>query len=89
MGSWLLGKGVPAGSDIAGADSVALAQLDRVDAERLGDFVHLRLEREVCLRRAVAAEGAGDRCVGVDAQPFDVDVRAAVQRAEGRRRRPR
>ena len=39
---------------------------DGVHAERLGQFLHVLLQAEERLRRAVAAEGAGHRLVGVD-----------------------
>ena len=48
------------------AHPVPPAELDRVERERAGDVVHVALEREERLRRAVAAERAGDRPVRVD-----------------------
>ncbi len=50
----------------AGADVIASSQLQRVDSELLGERVDGHLERELALGRAVAAEGARHREVGVD-----------------------
>ena len=51
-----------------GADDVAAAQLDRVDAERLRGLVELDLEGEARLHAAVPALGPARRLVGVGAR---------------------
>ena len=52
---------------------------DRIDAERLGDAIHVRLDRELRLRRAEAAEGAVGRRVGHHRPAADAHVIAAVR----------
>ena len=47
-------------------DDVAQAQLHRIDAERLGQLVHLAFGREVALGPAEAAERRARHVVGVD-----------------------
>jgi hypothetical protein len=53
-------------SRIAGTQRVAMAELQPVDAEPVGELVHQRLVGDGGLRHAEAAEGAGRRLVGVD-----------------------
>ena len=70
--------------DLAGAEGVALAQqvlpaqLDGVDAEPVGHHVDDPLGGPDRLHRAVAAERAAGRQVGVDAVGVDGDVVEAV-----------
>ena len=52
---------------IAGAQGVAVAELQPIDAELVGQLVHQRLVRDGGLRHAEAAEGAGRRAVGEEA----------------------
>ena len=54
-------------------EGVAQPDFERIDAERLGDVVHVRFVGEADLRRAEAAHRAGHRLVGVD----DVGLRLA------------
>ena len=49
--------------DVAGAEQVLLAQLDRIELQLAGDAIHVHLGGELRLRRAEAAEGAVGRCV--------------------------
>ena len=49
---------------VAGAQRVAMAELQPVDAELVGQLVHHRLVGDGGLRHAEAAEGAGRRAVG-------------------------
>ncbi len=68
-----------AGRDrVALLDGVANAQLDRVHAQRGGEFVHLGLIRESRLYRAKPAHRAARRVVGVEAPALDVHVRHGV-----------
>ncbi len=50
------------------AQEVAPAQLDRIEAELLGELVELHLEREARLHPAVAALGSAGRLVGEHAR---------------------
>ncbi len=59
---------------------VLLMELDRVEAQRLADFVVLRFHREHGLRRSVAAITAADHVVRVHRVAFPGDVRAHVIR---------
>ena len=63
-------------------------QLDRVDVERGGELVHLRLGREARLHRAEAAHRTARRVVRVDGEAVDPDVVDRV-RADGERARVR
>jgi len=65
---------------IAGAHDIALAKRDRVHADRARQFVHRRLDGEVGLRQAVAAEGATRHRVGVHREGVDLLVVAAINR---------
>ena len=72
---------------------VAQAQLDRVELERGGEPVHLRLVGEAGLHRAEAAHRAAGRVVGVHDVAVDRRVRADCRarprsRRRSRRRRP-
>ena len=51
---------------VAGAQRVAMAELQPVDRRAVGQLVHQRLVRDRGLRHAEAAEGAGGRVVGED-----------------------
>ena len=86
---------LPRRERVARAERVQEAQLDRVDLERGGELVHLRLVREAALDGAEAAHRAAGRVVRVDAGRLDQRVldlvRAAGERgrvrADGRARR--
>ena len=65
---------------LAGWMWLLLPELERVDAELLGQLVHRHLHGEGGLGGAVAAVGAADRQVGVDRVPREADVRRAVER---------
>ena len=54
------------GGRAADAQRVAVAELQRVEAEPVGQHVHQRLAGDGGLRHAEAAKGAGGRPVGVD-----------------------
>ena len=75
--------------DLAGAEGVALlqqvlpAQLDGVDAEPVGHHVDDTFGGPHRLHRAVAAERAAGRQVGVDAVGVDGDVVEAVRADAG------
>ena len=93
-----LGHGQRAGDQlagrkhVAGRDRVEQAQLDRLDVERGGELVHLRLVREAALHGAESAHRAARRVVRVDARAFDEDVVDAIGaggEAAGIRRAPR
>ena len=56
----------PVAVAVAGAERVAPADLERVEAELLGEVVHQRLVGDRRLRHAEAAERAGRRPVRVD-----------------------
>ena len=62
-----------------GAHVVLQPEVQRVDAQLLGDPVHQRLEGEVALRRAEGAVGAGGGLVCVDQVAVVAGVGAAVQ----------
>ena len=64
----------PVGSDVARRERVQQPELDRVDAERGGELVHLRLGREARLDGAEAAHRAAGRVVRVDARRLDQRV---------------
>ena len=53
------------GGGVAGAQGVAMAELEGVEAGLFGEHVHQRLGGQGGLRHAEAAEGAGGRVVGV------------------------
>ncbi len=55
---------------VAGADRVAVAQLERIDAEAPGELVEQGLGRDHRLRHAEAAEGARRRLIGIDGAAF-------------------
>jgi hypothetical protein len=57
---------VPGRSRRAGLERVAVAELQRIDAELLRQHVHQRLVHDRRLWHAEAAEGAGGRIIGVD-----------------------
>ena len=67
---------------VAGLERVEQPQLDRVDLERRGELVHLRLGREARLHGAEAAHRAARRVVRVDRRALDQRVVDAV-RADG------
>jgi hypothetical protein len=60
-------------------------ELDRIDRELLGEFVHPRFEREVPLGRSVSSVGPGHRKVGVDCLPEEVRVAGLVVQRKGLR----
>ena len=66
------------GGGVAVAERVQRAELQAVDAGRVGEAVHQRLARHGGLRHPEAAEGAGDGAVGVDGAGAGEDVRHAV-----------
>ncbi len=72
--------------DVAGRERVPEAELDRVDLERDGELVHLRLGREARLHGAEAAHRAAGRVVRVDAGRLEQSVRDRVRPARERRR---
>ena len=80
-----LGDGQRPGHDlarrqrVAGLDRVQQPQLDRVDAERGGQQVHLRLGGEARLHGAEAAHRAARRVVRVDRRGLDQRVVDAVR----------
>ena len=59
---------------VAGGERVAQAQLDRVELERAGELVHLRLVREADLDGAEAAHRAAGRVVRVHDGALDQGV---------------
>ena len=59
-------------------DRVAQPQLERAEAQRIGELVHGRLVREADLGRSEAAHRAAGRVVGVDDGAFDAHVRHLV-----------
>ena len=65
------------------AEDVPQAQLERIEAELLGQEVHRPLGGPGRLHLAVAPEGAVRRQVGVDAVGVDADVRDAVGPGRG------
>jgi hypothetical protein len=65
---------------VAGAHRVLEAELDRLHAQRVGDLFHQAFQGELGLRRAVAAERARRRDVGVDDLGGELHVRAAIGR---------
>ena len=69
---------------VAGRERVQEAQLDRVDPERRGELVHLRLGGEAGLHGAEAAHRAARRVVRVDAGRLDQRVRHVVRAARER-----
>ena len=68
------------GEHAARLERVQEPQLDRVDVERRGELVHLRLGREARLHGAEAAHRAARRVVRVDGEPVD---RATLSTAYG------
>jgi hypothetical protein len=64
---------------LARLDDIQQAKLQRVEAERAGDALHVTFQREEGLRATVAAEGAGGRLVGVDDVGAETEVRLAVR----------
>ena len=64
---------------VARTQRVDLADAHRIDAEPLGDPVHVRLDGELRLRRAEPAERAVGRRVRHRRAPADADVVAAVR----------
>ena len=79
------GEHLAGGGGVAVAERVPQAELEPVDAGGVGEPVDQRLLRDRRLRHAEAAEGAGDRPVGVD-RPGARHGRAA--RGRGRWRAP-
>src|SRR5438094_4730037 len=82
-----LGAAVPAdpltgGGGVPGTKYVAIAQPHRIDAEVLGDPLHVDLGRELRLRRAESAERAVWRRIGHRHAGADTNAIAAV-RARG------
>ena len=71
--------GLAGGELVAVAQQVLEAKLERVDAEALGDQVHLALVGPGDLRDRVAAEAAGRRHVRVDGVGVDRHVRDPVR----------
>ena len=49
-------------------------ELNRIEAERMGNFIHVRFQGEECLRAAVSPVGAGHGQIGID----DVTIIFAV-----------
>ena len=86
---------LPGRERVARPERVQQPQLDRVDLERGGELVHLRLVREAALDGAEAAHRAAGRVVRVDAGRLDQRVLDLVRadseggrvRADGRARR--
>ena len=62
----------------AGLHHVHQPERQRVEAQLVGDALHVAFQREEALRHAVAAVGAGGRLVGVDDIGLEADVRLAV-----------
>ncbi len=86
----------PVGKRASRLERVQQPQLDRIDVERGGELVHLRLGGEARLHRAEAAHRAARRVVRVDGEAVDQDVvdrvradreRAGVRDDRGRARR--
>ena len=74
----MLAQPLAGGGGVAVAQSVSQAEVERVEAGGLGEPVDQRLGGDRRLRHAEAAEGAGDRAVGVDGAGAGVDRRHAV-----------
>ena len=68
------GQHLPGRQRVAGLERIQQPQLDRVDPERLGEPVHLRLTGEADLHRAEAAHRPARRVVGVDDRALDQGV---------------
>ena len=66
---------------VARPQRVDLAHAHRIEAELLGDAVHVHFGRELRLRRAEAAERAVGRRVGHRRAAADADVVAAIRTA--------
>ena len=89
------GDHLTGGQHVAGLQRVLEAELDRVDAQGVGELVHLGLVGEAGLHRAEAAHGPAGRVVGAHRPAVDVgvgrDVRAHGEAGgvadDGRRRR--
>jgi len=63
---------------VALVDDVLQTELERIERERVGDDVHLRLDGEVRLRARRGPERAAVRLVGVDGESLEAEVRDPV-----------
>src|SRR5262249_17999596 len=59
---------------VALANDVLQAELQRIEAERVGDDIHLRLDREIRLGTRWRPEGSAVRLVRVDGDTFQAQV---------------
>src|SRR5262249_31053353 len=59
---------------VALADDVLQPELQRIEAERVGDDIHLRLDGEIRLRTRWRPEGSAVRLVRVDGDALEVQV---------------
>src|SRR5207247_5948869 len=64
---------------VTGPERVDLADAHGIETEPLRDAVHVHFDRELCLRRAEAAERAVRRRVGLHRAPANPDVAASVR----------
>src|ERR1700733_14507006 len=65
---------LPRGADRALLESVEQANIDGIDAQGMGDIVHVRFVSEADLRRPEASHRAGHGFVRVDHKRFRLQV---------------
>ena len=72
---------LPGCGRVAGPERIAFAQPQRIDAQAIGDHVHVRFDGKLRLRRAEAAEGAVRRRIGHRRAAAGANVIAAIRAA--------